>query len=103
MIPRALEAEILRLYHAEHWRIGTLATQLGIHHATVRRVLAQAGLPAARQSVRPSIADPFVPFIVQTLEQYPTLTAARLYEMVRARGYRGAPDHFRCIVARLRP
>lgn len=103
MIPRALEAEILRLYHAEHWRIGTLATQLGIHHATVRRVLAQAGLPAARQSVRPSIADSFVPFIVQTLEQYPTLTAARLYEMVRARGYRGAPDHFRCIVARLRP
>ena len=30
MISRELEAEILRLYHAEHWRIGTLARQLRI-------------------------------------------------------------------------
>ena len=103
MIPRELEAEILRLYHAEHWRIVTLATQLQVHHSTVRRVLAQAGIPAAQQSVRRSIVDPFIPFIVETLEKYPRLTASRLYEMVRARGYPGAPDHFRSIVARLRP
>ncbi len=103
MIPRALEAQILRLFHAEHWRIGTIATQLGVHHCTVRRVLAQAGLSAGRQSVRPSIVDPFIPFIVATLEQYPRLTASRVYEMVRARGYPGAPDHFRSIVARFRP
>ena len=38
MISRELEAEILRLYHAEHWPVGTLARQLGIHHDTVRRV-----------------------------------------------------------------
>ena len=103
MIPRELEAKILRVYHAEHWRVGTIAAQLGVHHVTVRRVLAQAGLPGTRASLRPSIADPFIPFIVETLERYPKLTAARLYEMVRARGYPGAPDHFRCIVARLRP
>lgn len=103
MIPRALEAEILRLYHAEHWRIGTIAEQLKVHHSTVRRVLAQAGIPTGRQSVRSSIVDPFIPFIVETLEKYPTLTASRLYEMVRVRGYPGAPDHFRSIVARFRP
>ena len=91
MIPRELEAEILRLYHAEHWRIGTLATQLQVHHSTVRRVLAQAGIPTAQQSVRRSIVDPFIPFIVETLEKYPRLSASRLYEMVRARGYPGAP------------
>ena len=28
MIPPELEAEILRLYHAEKWRIGTIATQM---------------------------------------------------------------------------
>jgi len=28
MIARALEAEILRLHHAEHWPIGTIAAQL---------------------------------------------------------------------------
>ena len=43
MIPRALEAEILRLHHAEHWPIGTIAAQLRVHHSVVRRVLAQAG------------------------------------------------------------
>ncbi len=103
MIPPELEAEILRLYHAEHWRVGTIARQLGVHHVTVRRVLIQSGVPAARSAVRPSIADPFVPFIVETLTKYPKLCASRLYEMVKARGYPGGPDHFRSIVARHRP
>ena len=40
------EAQILRYYHAERWRIGTIATQLGVHHGTVLRVLTQAGLNA---------------------------------------------------------
>lgn len=39
MISGELEAMILRLYHAEKWRIGTIATQVGVHHSTVRRVL----------------------------------------------------------------
>ena len=103
MISRELEAEILRLYHAEHWPIGTLAGQLHVHHATVRRVLTQAGIPAAQQSVHRSMADPFVPFIQEILTRYPTLRASRLYHMVRERGYPGRPDHFRAIVARYRP
>ena len=40
---------------------------------------------------------------METLTKYPTLRASRLYTMVRERGYPGAPDHFRAIVARLRP
>ena len=102
MIPRALEAEILRLYHTEHWPIGTLATQLRVHHSTVRRVLAQAGVPVAPK-MRPSIVEPYLAFIAETLAKYPTLRASRLYAMVRERGYPGAPDHFRAIIARLRP
>ena len=103
MIPPELEAKIVRLHHAEKWRVGTLARQLGVHHNTVRRVLAQAGLPAGRPSLRPSMVDPFVPFIIETLKAYPKLRASRLYEMVKARGYPGRPDHFRHIVARYRP
>jgi transposase len=103
MISRAVEAEVLRLHHVEHWPIGTIARQLLLHHSTVRRVLAQAGVPAALQTTRPSLADPFLPFIVQTLKQYPDLRASRLHVMVRERGYGGGPDHFRAIVARLRP
>jgi len=103
MISRALEAEILRLYHTEHWPVGTIARQLRVHHGTVRRVLAQAGLPVAPKTVRASIVEPYLAFIAETLAKYPTLRASRLYTMVRERGYPGAPDHFRAIVARLRP
>jgi len=103
MISRELEAEILRLNHTEKWPVGTLARQLKVHRDTVRRVLAQAGISAAHHYTRPSIAEPFVPFIQETLARYPTLRASRLYRMVRERGYPGAPDHFRAIVARLRP
>ena len=103
MISRALETEILRLYHSEHWLIGTIATQLRVHHGTVRRVLAQAGVPVAQTTVRPSIAAPYVAFMIETLTKYPTLRASRLYQMVKERGYPGAPDHFRAIVAQMRP
>jgi transposase len=103
VIARETQAEIVRLYHAEKWKVGTIATQLGVHHTTVRRVLAQAGIDQTQLTIRSSIADPFVPFIVKTLEQYPKLCASRLYQMVKERGYPGGPDHFRAIVARYRP
>lgn len=102
-IPPEREAEILRLYHAEKWRIGTIASQLGLHPDTVRRVLAQAGVAAARAPSRHSIVEPYIPFIIETLDKYPRLRASRLYDMVRARGYPGGSDHFRHIVSRYRP
>ena len=98
-----LEAQILRYYHVEKWRPGTIARQLHVHHGTVARVLAQAGLPSLSRSARPSALDPFLPFIRQTLEAFPTLTASRLFVMVRERGYRGGPDHFRHVIACHRP
>jgi len=86
MIGKEREAEILRLHHAEKWPVGTIAAQLGHHHSTLRRVLAQAGLHAGLYSERPSIADPYLPFILETLATYPRLCASRLYAMVKARG-----------------
>jgi transposase len=97
------EAEILRLHHAEKWPIGTIAAQLGHHHGTVRRVLVQAGAITATTQARPSMADRYAPFLVETLTKYPRLCASRLYGMVRERGYQGGPDHFRAVVARYRP
>ena len=102
-ISKALEAQILRYYHVEQWRVGTIARQLGVHHNTVDRVLSQAGLPKVDRRVRPSMLDPYLPFILETLEQFPTLTASRLYQMVRERGYPGGPDHFRHQLAHYRP
>lgn len=103
MIPPETEATIRRLFHAEHWKPGTIAKQLGVHHETVRRVLRTDGVPAQAFTRRASMSDPFLPFLIATLEQFPTLPASRLFEMVRERGYAGRPDHFRVIVARHRP
>jgi transposase len=103
VIGRDREAEILRLHHAEQWKPGTIATQLGHHHSTIRRVLAQAGLQDGLISARPSMVDPYLPFLIEMLGKYPRLRASRLHAMVKARGYPGAPDHFRTVVARYRP
>ena len=101
--PAEIEAQILRYYHAEKWTIGTIASQLHIHHSVVRRVLAQAGLPASGGAPRPAQIDAYLPLIREMLEKFPTLTASRLFTMVRERGYRGNPDHFRHLIARHRP
>jgi transposase len=102
-IPPELEAKILRYFHVEKWKVGTIARQLGVHHGTVDRVLSQAGLPKVERPHRASLIDPYLPFVLKTLEQYPQLTAARLYAMVRERGYGGGEDHFRHLIAHHRP
>jgi transposase len=101
-ISREVEAQILRYHHVEKWRVGTIASQLGIHYSVVVRVLAQAGLPAITPP-RPSKVDPYLPFIRETLEEFPQLTASRLLVMVQERGYRGGASHFRHIVSCHRP
>jgi len=102
-ISKEQEAQILRFYHVEKWRVGTIARQLGVHRDAVDRVLSQNGLPKAERASRPGLIDPYLPFVVDTLKQYPTLTASRLFNMVRERGYTGGPDHFRHQVAHYRP
>jgi transposase len=102
-IPPEIEAQILRYHHAERWPVGTIATQLQLHRDSVARVLAQAGLPAIKRIHRPAALDPYLPFILEMLEQFPRLRASRLYVMVKERGYPGQPDHFRHLIARHRP
>src|SRR5271170_7712456 len=102
-IPPDLEAQILRYYHVEKWRVGTIARQLHVHHGTVARVLGQAGLPRIGPPARRSQVDLYLPSTHQTLETFPTLTASRLSAMVCERGYRGSGDHFRHLIACYRP
>jgi transposase len=102
MIPADQQALIHRLHHAEKWRVGTIARELGLHHSTVTRVLTAGAEPMVKIQ-RPSLIDPFIPFVHATLERYPRLAASRLFAMVRERGYSGSVSHFRHQVARLRP
>ena len=71
--------------------MNTIARQIGVHHTTVQRVLAQSGIPSENVTTWPSVADPYVPFIVEILTKYPRLCASRMFEMVRERGYPGGP------------
>ena len=103
MIDTETETAILRLYYAERWKPGTIARELGVHHETVTRVLTSSGVSPNVMPRKRSIADPYVDFIRQTLQAHPRLAASRVFEMVRERGYPGAPDHFRAIVRRYRP
>ena len=103
MISPDCEATILRLSEVEKWPVGTIATQLGIHHDAVQRVLDQVAASKVERQSRPSILDPFIPFIKETFAEYPTICASRVYQMVRERGYTGGPDHFRHMVVPLRP
>ena len=104
MIDQTLYARIRRLYYAEHWRVGTIATELGIHHDTVERAIEahRFGRGGARP-VRASMLDPYKEFIRQTLDKHPKLRATRLYDMVRPRGYAGSAVQLRRYVATIRP
>ncbi len=59
--------------------------------------------PTLRRIERPRKVDPWLPFVKAQLRAFPKLSASRLYGMVRKRGYEGGPDHFRHVVATLRP
>ena len=102
-ISKEKEAQILRYHHVEKWPVGTISRQLGVHHDAINRVLSQAGILKAERSLRESIIDAYLPFVLKTLEQYPLLCASRLYAMVKERGYTGGPDHFRHLIAEHRP
>ena len=102
-IDKQTRAEILRLFFAEKWKIGTIARQLGVHHNTADRIVAEAGVPLRLRGRKPSKLDPFLPFIRETLAAWPRLPSSRLYQMACERGYRGSQSHFRNLVAAERP
>jgi transposase len=102
MIPPEQVAEIRRLFYAEHWKVGTIATQLGLHPDTVRSALETDRFNRARQ-LRPTQLDPYIGFVQKTLERYPRLQATRIYQMIRQRGYEGSVVQLRRLVRRLRP
>ena len=98
-----LKAKILRYHHVEKWRVGTIARHLNIHHGTVKRALSATGVSKQNILVKGSMIDPFLSFVMDTLQKFPSLTASRLYDMVKERGYPGGLDHFRHLISFYRP
>ena len=83
MITPEQHAEIRRLYYGEHWKVGTIAAALGVHHDTVRAAIVNDTQGVRRGTCRATQLDPYLPFIRDTLAQYPRLRATRLFEMVK--------------------
>ena len=102
MISMELMAEIRRLYYAEHWKVGTIASELGLHHTTVNRAVGLLERSCSRQPRRTK-TQPYEEFLRQTLEKHPRLRATRLFDMIRGRGYTGGIAQLRRLVRRLRP
>jgi transposase len=103
MIAPELTATIRRLHYAEHWPLHTIAAQLGVHHETVQHAVNRDPLVQPGLRLRPSQLDPYKPFVLTTLEQYPRLRATRLWQMLRARGYPGSARQVRHYVRTVRP
>jgi transposase len=102
MISPETRVQIRHYFYAEHWKVGTIARELGIHPDTVRNAIETSRIPST-QPLRASVVDPYAAFIRQTLDQYPRLRATRIYQMIRERGYSGSVMQLRRAVARLRP
>jgi transposase len=95
-------ARIRHLFHAEHWKGGTIAAELGLHPETVRTAL-DTDRFRSHPRLRDRLTDPYLDFLCQTLQQYPRLRATRLFEMIRPRGYTGSVTQLRRVVADIRP
>ena len=102
MISDELRARIRRLFFAEHWKVGTIAAELGVHHDTVATAIERHRFVNDRW--RPaSILEPYKPFVIETLKQHPRLRATRLFEMIEDRGYKGSVVQLRRFVRGVRP
>ncbi len=98
-----VEAEIRRLFFAEHWKRGTIASQLGVHPDVVTRVIGPLGRKAHPERPDTRVLEPFLPWVDETLARYPRLVSTRLYDMLRERGYQGSVRTLRRYVQDARP
>ena len=103
MIGEELRSRIRRLFFAEHWKVGTIAAELGVHHETVKLALETDRFINRPYRESASALDAYKGFVVATLEVHPRLRATRLYDMIQARGYKGSVVQLRRYVRSVRP
>jgi transposase len=108
----ALEHEVIRRWQ-EQMSLRQIAAELRISRYLVKRIILdhQAGrahgaphpdLPTPPES-RGSILDQHVPFIQDLLTRWPSMTALRIHEELRGRGFTGQYTIVKDLVRRLRP
>lgn len=83
--------------------IRRIAQRLRVHRRTVRAALKTTRPGSPQRPKRGSIIDPYRGWLLAKLEQYPELTATRLFRMLSERGYGGGYSTVKNCVAELRP
>lgn len=101
-----LWAAIRRLFEVDKLSKSAIARRLQIHRWTVRRALSsQDGPPKsnARPPQSPSKLHPFKAYLAERLKDYPELSADKLLQEIRSRGYAGGHSILREYLQILRP
>jgi len=103
MISPELRSRMRRLFFAEHWKIGTIAAELGVHRDTVELAIEPKRFANTAHRSSVTMLDAYKAFVEATLEQHPRLRATRILEMIQQRGYEGTIWPVRRYVRRMRP
>jgi transposase len=106
------ERVLLRHLLEQGQTIAAAARQLGVHRATVHRWIDAGLLDTDVDQIRaqyaprpavPQLLDPFKAVIATRLDEFPALSAQRLFAEVRAAGYTGGYTRLRDYVRSIRP
>lgn len=66
--------------------ISAIARELGISRKTVKATLRRNGPPDYQRQARPSNLDPYKPYLLERLREFPELSAKRLFDEIPAQG-----------------
>jgi transposase len=68
--------------------ISQISRDLGISKPTVRKYLNSDNVPSFKKHKKPSILDPYKPYIKERIEKY-DVSAIRIFEEIKEKGYPG--------------
>ena len=102
---RQEDAMSIEELHQQGMNHTTIAAKLGVSRKTVSRYLqGREKKPVyGPRPVRPSMLDPYRQYLQERIQTYPELSAVRLLDEIRQRGYRGSVTILRDYLATLRP
>lgn len=103
MIKSDVTSKIRQLYFAEHFTVHAISEALGIHHATIKRAIGAKEFKRRPREKKETLLDPYRAHIEEKLALYPKLTATRLIQILKDRGYSGSLTTLRVYLAKERP
>jgi len=92
-----LENLVVTLYHSRGWSIRRCSRELGVSRKRIRRVLVSKRVlrdTTPQDTIKPkkrrkSKLDPYKKHVGELLEQYPEITAQRIFELIGEKGFDG--------------